>query len=76
MLKEIAEGIKSRLGKLKEAYACASPGRNGIPMEEGFNQLYHVVFGSALDLLIAEGAIPRPPPRSDGGRYSVFVLVQ
>lgn len=76
MLKQIAEGIKARMGKLREAYARTTPGRNGIPMEEGFNQLYHVVFEGALGLLMAEGAIPRPPVRPDGGRYSVFVLIQ
>ncbi len=52
-----------------------SPARNGIPLEEAFNQVYHIVFGRVLSKLIDEGIIRGPPERVDGGRYSAFMVI-
>ncbi len=75
MLKDIADRFKRKLRRIKEVYERTSPARNGIPLEEAFNQVYHLVFGQALDELIAENIITEPMKRIDGGKYSAFLIV-
>jgi len=75
MLKDIANKLKTKMNRVREVYAKTSPAKNGVPLEEAFNPIYHIVFGQALDKLIAKGDITEPVERIDGGRYSAFLII-
>jgi len=75
MLRDVATRFSRKLDKVREAYSRTSPARNGIPLEEAFNQVYHLVFARALDELIVKGVIAEPPERVDGGKYAAFLIV-
>ena len=75
LVKDIAARFRVKLHRIREVYGKTSPARNGIPLEEAFNQVYHLVFGQALDELIAENIITEPSERIDGGKYSAFLVI-
>ena len=75
MLRDVATRFSRKLDKIREVYSRTSPARNSIPLEEAFNQVYHLVFARALDELIVEGVIAEPPERVDGGKYAAFLIV-
>ncbi len=75
ILRNIAQVFKSKFEKIRETYSKTTPARNNIPIEEAFNQIYHIVFGRALDELIRRSIIAGPSDRPDGGKYSAFIIV-
>ena len=75
ILKAIANEFKSKLNTIKECYSKTSPARNDIPLEEAFNQVYHLIFERALNKLIEDNVIKEPLLRPDGGRYSTFIII-
>ncbi len=75
LLETIASRFKGKRSIIKEYYEKTMPARNGIPLQEAFNQIYHLVFGKALTRLIEEGVINEPPLRLDGAKYSVFIII-
>ncbi len=75
LLKDIATKFKMKLHKIREVYMKTSPARNNVPLEEAFNQIYHLVFGQALNELITKGIINEPHERIDKGKYSAFLII-
>lgn len=75
VLKNIAQTFKSKFEKIREIYSKTTPARNDIPLEEAFNQIYHIIFGRALNELIKRNIIAGPSDRPDGGKYSAFIIV-
>ncbi|NPA99763.1 MAG: winged helix-turn-helix transcriptional regulator [Crenarchaeota archaeon] len=75
ILRNIAQIFKSKSDKIRETYSKTTPARNNIPLEEAFNQIYHIIFGRALNELIEKNIIAGPGERPDGGRYSAFMIV-
>ncbi len=75
MLKDIAARFKMKLHSIRKVYEKTSPAKNGIPLEEAFNPIYHLVFGQALDELIAKNIIIKPRERINGGKYSAFLVI-
>ncbi len=75
LLENIASEFKDKRNIIEEYYEETTPARNGIPLQEAFNQVYHLVFEKALNKLIGEGVINEPPLRLDGAKYSVFTII-
>jgi hypothetical protein len=74
ILREVAKLLKTNRAKMLERYADTSPSKNGIPFEEAFNPLYHLIFEQALDQLMENRSF-QPPLRHSNGCYSPFVAV-
>jgi len=64
-----------KLHKIREVYVKTSPAKNNIPLEEAFNQIYHLVFGQALNKLITKDIINEPIEKIDKGKYSAFLII-
>ncbi len=75
LLRDIAAVFKKKLNRIREAYSKTAPARNNIPVEEAFNQIYHLVFEQALNELMSRGIIAEPMERIDRGKYSAFVVI-
>ncbi|MFQ6086653.1 MAG: winged helix-turn-helix domain-containing protein [Candidatus Bathyarchaeia archaeon] len=67
--------LKASYKELENVYEETAPAKNGVPMQEAFNQIYHNIFEKALSNLVASEVIATPPLRRDGGRYSAWVAV-
>ncbi|NPA05675.1 MAG: hypothetical protein GXO09_06230, partial [Crenarchaeota archaeon] len=74
MLLDAARSFEEQYSLLREAYMSTSPGRYGVPLEEAFTQLYHIVFNDAVESLIRAGVVDRPPRHSDGAEYVAFLV--
>jgi len=75
ILRTVANNFKSKKDVITKYYNKTPPARNGIPLKEAFNQIYHLVFEKALNKLIESNIIKGPSLRPDGGRYSVFTII-
>jgi len=75
ILREVSEFFEGKQPRILELYGQTSPSKNGIPFEEAFNLLYHLIFEETLNVLIENEIINGPPLRKDGGRYSPFIGV-
>lgn len=75
MLGAIASKFKNKLSTIKELYSKTTPAKNDIPVEEAFNQIYHLVFEKALNTLIRSKIIEEPSLRPDNGKYSAFMII-
>jgi DNA-binding transcriptional ArsR family regulator len=75
ILKEVSELFKMEQPRVLNVYSRTSPARNGIPFEDAFNLLYHLIFERALDFLIKTEVMAPPPVICGGTRYSSFVAV-
>ncbi|NPA23678.1 MAG: hypothetical protein GXO23_05235 [Crenarchaeota archaeon] len=75
VLRNIAQIFRSKFEKIRETYNKTTPARNAVPLEEAFNQIYHIIFGRALNELVRRNMIAGPSERPDGGKYSAFIIV-
>ena len=75
ILRIIAKRFKSKLSIIRNYYSKTLPAKNDIPLEEAFNQIYHLVFEKALNSLIKDNVIKEPPLKLDNGKYSSFMIV-
>ena len=67
--------LSKRWSALKEVYMTTGPARHGVPIEEAFNIIYHIVFSRAALFLLEEGFLYLEYDRN-GARYCAWVSVK
>jgi len=72
---KIVEGVVSnRYGEMQRALQDTSPGRNGIPFDEVFNEVWHFVFSEANRALAETGFMAPPLRRGPGSaRFAAWL---
>ena len=71
----IARRFRENFCNVKEYYRETLPAKNNVPVEEAFNPIYHVVFAGALDIMMNDEIVHKPPLRPDGANYAAYVVV-
>ena len=75
LMANIVSDFKRVWSDIRRVYMNTHPAKHGIPMQEAFNIIYHLIFCDALNKCISEGLISQPMLQPDGARYSKFFMI-